>query len=281
MGGEGRYPEAEKLQAHNLEVYRRVLGPERAETIRSMSGLAVPLENEGRYPGGRKTCARSALAFRADGRRSENPDTLRTMNTVGDILGRQDRFAEAEPFHRKVLEIRRRVLGPEHPDTLYTMHSLATDLRGERKYAEAEKLDRETLDMRSKILGPEHQSTLGSMRDLARDYSRQGKLQEAETMDRQALAITRRALGPTHPETGSLLINLADILTREKNYAEAEQMGREAIEIDRRALGPEHAFTLRRDEQSSSRSGTRRQVGRGRTAGSKHIGRLSARDGAE
>ena len=26
LGGEGRYPEAEKLEAHNLEVYRRVFG---------------------------------------------------------------------------------------------------------------------------------------------------------------------------------------------------------------------------------------------------------------
>ena len=46
---EGRYSEAEKLQRQTLEIQRRVLGPDRPNTLETMSSLAVTLNKEGRY----------------------------------------------------------------------------------------------------------------------------------------------------------------------------------------------------------------------------------------
>ena len=149
-----------------------------AETIQSICGLAVTLENEGRYPEAEKL-AREALSLSEQTAGAEDPDTLDHEHSRKHFWAAKAATLRLSHFIPKVLEIRRRVLGPEHPDTLYTMHGLATDFRGERKYAEAGEARPRDPGPAIKILGPEHQSTLGSMRDLARDYVRQGKFQEA------------------------------------------------------------------------------------------------------
>jgi hypothetical protein len=43
------------------------------------------------------------------------------MNNLANVYAQQGEYGKAETLHTRILEIRRRVLGPEHPDTLMSM----------------------------------------------------------------------------------------------------------------------------------------------------------------
>jgi len=58
----------------------------------------------------------------------------------------QGKYAEAEQLHMKVLETRRRVLGPKHPGTTDSMASLGELWFLEHRYTEPEPLLREALN---------------------------------------------------------------------------------------------------------------------------------------
>jgi len=240
----GLYPRAEALHQHSLETRQRLLGPEAADTLRSMHSLAWNLERQGHYKEAEKLDRRTIDAEkRVLG--PEHPDTLATMHNLASVLVYESRYAEAEKLNQETLDVQKRVEGPEDPDTLATMSNLATVLRAETRYAEAEKLIREALDIRRRVLGPEHPGTLITMSNLASILSDEGRYSEAEKLDREVLDIRRRVLGPEHPSTLQTMGNLSVDLTSQGHYVEAEQLDREALDINRRVLGPEHPDTLR------------------------------------
>jgi hypothetical protein len=55
----------------------------------------------------------------------KHSDTLITMETLGDILKREGRLAEAEKIHRDTLKYRRETLGINHSHTALSFYKLA------------------------------------------------------------------------------------------------------------------------------------------------------------
>jgi serine/threonine protein kinase len=173
-----------------------------------------------------------------------NPDTLRSVSYLGNVLSYQGHLAEGEKLQREAFDIQRRVLGPDHPDTLVSMRRLADTLGWEGSYAEGEKLVREAIERERRVLGPEHRDTLWTMDTLGTNLSNQKRYAEAENVYREALDGQRRVLGPEHQDTLWSMGNLADTLVEENRLAEAEKLQREALDIHRRVFGPEHHDTL-------------------------------------
>ena len=188
--------------------------------------------------------AQRAMEIRKSILGTRNPDTLKSMSDLANVLANEGLYAESEKLDRETLDLRRRALGPEHLETLASMSNLARDLHFEGRYAETEKLDRETLAIRRRVLGPEHPDTLASMSNLAEALRMEGSYAEAEKLDRETLEVRRRVLGPDHPDTLASMNNLALLLDDDSHYAEAEKLHRETLEIKRRVLGPEHPDTL-------------------------------------
>jgi hypothetical protein len=87
--------------------------------------------------------------------------------------------ARAEPFCRRVLEIRERTLGPDHRDTLMSRASLAGLLRDRRQFPEAETLFRQNLQAQERLLGPDHQQTCIAAGSLAEVLMKADKIPEA------------------------------------------------------------------------------------------------------
>jgi CHAT domain-containing protein len=153
------------------------------------------------------------------------------------------KHVEAEPLYRKVLAIRRKVLGEEHLDTIESCDNLASNLDEQDKHAEAEVLYRQALAIRRKVLGEEHAHTAFSYNNLALILDAQRKYVEAEPLFRKALAIRRKVLGEEHVGTAFSYHNLASNLDDQGKYAEAEPFYRKALAIRRKVLGEEHADT--------------------------------------
>lgn len=73
----------------------------------------------------------------------DNRETLAAMSTLGDILDRQGKYAEAGEIHRQTLEARRNALGRDDPDTGVSMLRLASVLEKLEGHAEARRLREE------------------------------------------------------------------------------------------------------------------------------------------
>jgi serine/threonine protein kinase len=239
----GLFPRAQLLFQRSADIRRRVLGPENAETLRSMDDLGWVLNQEGHAPEAEKL-QRETSNTRRRVFGIQNLDTLKSVSNLAWTLDREGHYAEAEKLEREVLDIRRRITKTDSQDTLAMMNNLAATLGHEGHLAEAEKLKRETLDIRRRILGPEHRETLTAMNNLAYTLQQEGHYAEAEKLQRQTLELQRRVLGPEHPDTLRSMNNLANTLVAEDHLAEALELQQEALSTKQRVLGPEHQDTL-------------------------------------
>jgi eukaryotic-like serine/threonine-protein kinase len=239
----GLYAQAQSLLTREVDIRRRVLGPNNRDTLASNSTLGTILMKQGKYTQA-ELLMREALEIQQRVLGPEHPDTLWTMNGLALVLWRQNRLAEAEQLDRKILEIRRRLLSAPDVATLTTMNNLANLLDDEGRYSESEKLHRETLDGRRRTFGEENLNTLQSMNNLANVLMDERHLQEAEGLLRETLRIRRRIAGPEHPDTLDAMNNLGNVLIQEDRFPEAEKLYRQTLEVRSRVLGPEHPETL-------------------------------------
>ncbi len=151
-------------------------------------------------------------------------------------LDAQGRYAEAEPFARKALELSRKEFGPDHPHTGALLNNLALLYQAQGRYAEAEPFQKSALAIMEKALGPEHPHVATSLINLAGLYWVQGRYGEAEPLFRRSLAIDEKALGPEHPKVATSLENYANLLRKTGRTSEADKMEARAKAIrDKRA----------------------------------------------
>jgi len=186
-----------------------------------------------------------AIEVNLAARGPKDPETLSTMNSLGDTLVQQGRYSEAEKLQREALEGQRRALGPEHPDTLVTMGDLAGTLALEGHLEEAEKLGRETLEKQLRVLGSENHHTIVSMDTLAVILGEEGRFAESEQLEGQAIDLERRVYGPDHLGVVMSMANQADTLYLMGKYSEAKQLLQQTLDIQRRVFDPNHPETAR------------------------------------
>ena len=68
-----------------------------------------------------------------------------TLNKQGNLYSDQGRYAEAEPFYKRSLVIREKILGPHHIDVSLSLNNLAYSYENQGRYAEAELLYKRSL----------------------------------------------------------------------------------------------------------------------------------------
>ena len=79
---------------------------------------------------------------------NRHPDTLTSINNLGELLHAKGNLAAAESLLREALEARRETLGNRHPSTLKSISNLSALLRSKGDLAAAELLCREALARR-------------------------------------------------------------------------------------------------------------------------------------
>jgi len=139
------YARAQPLLERAVDTQRRILGPMKPETLRSMVDLAWTLQEEGRYAEAEKL-GREALDSERRVLGPEHPNTLLTINTLAGTLSREGRYPETEKLLRELLDIQRRVLGPEHPNTAISVYNLGCMAALQGRRDEAFPLLREAVD---------------------------------------------------------------------------------------------------------------------------------------
>ncbi len=236
---QGRWDEAESLNARTLELSLRVLGEEHIDTMDTMNSLGLVYINQGRFAEAEPLLRRSLeLGRRVLG--EEHPFTLNFMNNLCWLYLEQGRFEEVEPLLMQTLELKQRVLGDEYPLTLITMNNLGWLYLEQGRYDEAEPLLVRTYDLCHRQLGEEHHYTRHYMNILAILYHRQDRYEEAEQLFVRALELRRRVVGEDHPDTLTSMVNLAGLYRDQSRYDDAEPLFTSAIARARELLPQGH-----------------------------------------
>ncbi|KAI4161334.1 MAG: hypothetical protein LQ342_005001 [Letrouitia transgressa] len=119
----GRFQEVVQLMERVVEVYKRTLGEENPNTLRSMYNLANSYRKAGRQEALQLTERIVEVYKRTIG--EEHPDTLRSIQSLSVIYSEAGRLQEALQLIERVVEVCKTTLGEEHPDTLRSIQDLA------------------------------------------------------------------------------------------------------------------------------------------------------------
>ena len=90
----------------------------------------------------------------------DHPETLKSKNTLAEIMYRAGQLKEAEEFFMHILEVGERVNGTRHPSTLTTMYDLAFACRDQKKYQKAVDFAETCWRSRKDLFGAEHEDTV-------------------------------------------------------------------------------------------------------------------------
>jgi serine/threonine protein kinase/Tfp pilus assembly protein PilF len=153
-------------------------------------------------------------------------------------------FSRAHDLMERVVEDRRKTLGPDHPKTLEAMSQMGWILYREGREAEAERLTRTTIDAQSRALGPDDPATLESKDHLVSILISQAHYAEVEKLARELIAASSRTLGPENPRTLRFMDGLAVAYASQSRFTEAETEYRKLLDLERRNLGADHPSTL-------------------------------------
>jgi tetratricopeptide (TPR) repeat protein len=168
-------------------------------------------------------------------------DYAGVLDNLAYIYRTQAKYAEAEGFYRRSLEIWERIRGAKHPDLILTLNGLANVYRDQSKYSEAEQFYRRALAI-GEASGTNRPGVAATHDGLASLYKFEGKYGEAEAHYKRALAISEALLGANHPDVATNYNNLAGLYQDEGiHLAEAEAMFKRALAIRERVFGVNHS----------------------------------------
>ncbi|EHK19877.1 uncharacterized protein TRIVIDRAFT_155683 [Trichoderma virens Gv29-8] len=170
--------------------------------------------------------------------------TSTLLSRVSVFLYDRGRWREREPVDRRVLHLRRELLGEKHPDTIRSMADLATTYHAQGRYDKAKGIYKQTLDLQREVLGEKHPDTIRSMANLAAIYGTQGRYNKAEGIYKQTLDLQREVLGEKHPDTIKSMAGLAATYHAQGRYNEAEGIKKQVLDLQREVLGEKHPDTI-------------------------------------
>jgi eukaryotic-like serine/threonine-protein kinase len=237
----GLYSEAQQHLERALELRRRELGEQHADTLESMSRLGRVYEMQSKYEKAGTLLAR-ALEVRRRTLGENDASTLKTMSDLGWLYERQGKYAEAEPLLFAAFEAQRQI--PDDEQSNNTRDHLAVVYAQQGKYSKAEPLVTQALDISRRVNGEEHPRTLTIMQNLAGIYANEGKSPEAEPVFEKVLEISRRVLGEEHENTLVVATNLARTYWLDGKYPAAESLYVKTNEMARRLFGERHRRTI-------------------------------------
>jgi tetratricopeptide (TPR) repeat protein len=169
---------------------------------------------------------------------------INLMWRCGKCLYHDGRWKEAEILFGKVMEARKRLLGPEHLETLSSMAKLASTYLNQGRLAQSEELLLKVMEISKRVLGPEDPNTLTAMTAIAEMYREQGRWSKAAELGKQVIETSKEVLGIDHPITLRTMKTVAGSYMDQWELKRAEELAFKTVERSKRVFGVEHPDTL-------------------------------------
>jgi tetratricopeptide (TPR) repeat protein len=198
----------------------------------------------GRYQAAERAC-RQGLEQRTRMFGEESLSTFKSMGNLGQILGHQERWDEAEQIHKKTLVLAERSLGEDDPLMLTIRGELAKAMLGQSKASEAEKVLRDLLVLHRKLCGNKHVDTLVTVHNIGVALLEQGEYTNAEQCLRENLDSYKKLLGATHEDTLTSMSVLGMAFSHQSKYSETETIHREELGLRMEVMVEGHPDIIR------------------------------------
>lgn len=128
LADQGKYDEARKQYEAELEIGRRINGPDHPVTARSLANLGTVLKSLDRLDEAQQAFER-ALVIWEQSYGANHPMLAMVTNNLGDLLLHRGDAASALPYCRRAVEIGRATMPEQHPVRAYHLICLAGALR--------------------------------------------------------------------------------------------------------------------------------------------------------
>lgn len=179
-----------------------------------------------------------ALAEQRRQRGPDHPESLESLQALGELAGLLDDNDRARALLEESLARHRRVYGEQHERTARVLHALAPVIAAD-DLEEAGRLLMRALEIRRATLAPSDPVLAENLGSLGGYYQRRNEYDRARDAYEQALAVWPTPQDRRHPNAITILSDYAILLTNLSEHAAAEKMQREAIEVGRQVLGAE------------------------------------------
>jgi tetratricopeptide (TPR) repeat protein len=166
----------------------------------------------------------------------EDTYLVKHFDLLATIYGETDRQAQAEPYWRRALEIRRKNLGVDHPESIGTGDKLGLCLIAQGKFADAGPLLRKSLAHRESYYGADDPGIMPSLNHLAELFLAQRKYAEAEPFARRAVKIGRAKTGLMPPSYADSLHHLGSVCAGQAKWEDAVPLFDQAVKLKVRQL---------------------------------------------
>jgi len=163
------------------------------------------------------------------------------MTMLANLYADEMRYREAEDLHLKVLEIKRRALGPKNRQTLNSLSFLVFVCTRQGKYSQAEPYAAEALAARRQIVGSDNLVTMDAAADLAEVLIEERKYSAAEPLSREVSQWDEKHRPNDWQRFRSKAL-LGASLAGQKEFAEAEPVllaGYEGMTARQEKMDPE------------------------------------------
>ena len=164
-----------------------------------------------------------------------HPTVAESCNNLALIYFAAARYAEAEPFHARALDMWMKLGGPQSADAAVGASNYGLTLIQLERFAEARRLLELAISIQQQISGPQSPQTALAINNLAVMYDRMGEHATAQPLHEQALAIRLASRGPASLETAASMSNLAACLrevARDAMQPTPDEAASEAAEGD-------------------------------------------------
>jgi tetratricopeptide (TPR) repeat protein len=127
LQAQDRFDESAPLFAESLELRRRILGDRHPLVAQALLHLARTERLRGHHAQG-LDLARQGLALAELSEGADHPHVAYYLREIGNNYMAQKDASSAEPYLRRMLDLRRRALSPQHPETARAEVTLAACL---------------------------------------------------------------------------------------------------------------------------------------------------------
>ena len=156
------------------------------------------------------------------------------------LYGQTGRYDEAEPHHKRALQLLEQALGRDHEEVGRAAANFGVVLNEEGRYAEAEPMLRRGLAIAEAASPQDPVSTAIILDNLSGLLRQTGRQEEALTDSRRAIALFESALPDDHPSLATSRNNLGRLLLEMGQYADAETALQRALSVDEKLYGSDH-----------------------------------------
>jgi tetratricopeptide (TPR) repeat protein len=183
------------------------------------------------------------LARRALDRWGDRPNDTVLGDLVGTLGGKllvARRWAEAEPYIRRALELHERTFGPEHPLLITSLSNLAAVLMTTDRAEEGIAVAKRGLALLDRLGLGDGDEAMRFLSNLPVALSNLDRFDEAEAVLKQLRTRLEKKYGPEHDNVTTILYNLGNNRLLAHDAAGAEPWFRQVLERRERAFGPRH-----------------------------------------